>query len=222
MKTLFLMQRSRSNKTTKALYEFSKDPENTLFVSNHPKIQNIFLEEFQRNFITAQNFEVHLLGRDFKNFILDDFMYFKNRDIVYNLIRSICPENVYIFSTSDKIYSKEVFDFVKGVKKIMGYNEISESYLRNQKFNEKEQLEFIKKQIYDLYYNFITDEDTTIIDNDFSIDYKNDAHLLYELGEEQYKIQVQNIYLQPEEFLFNRLFGKPDKLFCDKFNFGKK
>ena len=57
------------------------------------------------------------------------------------------------------MYDKKIFDFVKENKRTTSYQDLL------QKYGDK-LTEYIEKQIYDLYYNFLTDDDTILIDVD--------------------------------------------------------
>lgn len=191
MRKVFLMQPRQSGKTTKAMYEFAKDPDNTIFVTHsYEMIKHIHnrVGGDIKNFTTSNQFIKKIIGRRPKNIILDEYMFFKNRDEVYNQIQVIRPENVYIFSTSDKLYDKKLFDFVKENKRTTSYQNLL------QKYGDK-LTEYIEKQIYDLYYNFLTDDDTILIDVDFCGNMKDRSDLIGILGKEQYGIQIINSYL---------------------------
>lgn len=163
MRKVFLMQPRQSGKTTKAMYEFLKDPDNTFFVTHDDDMVEYIHNRVGgnlKNFASSNQFKYKILGRRPKNIILDEYMFFENRDEIYKKIHVIKPENVYIFSTSDKLYDKKIFDFVKENKRTTSYQDLL------QKYGDK-LTDYIEKQIYDLYYNFLTDDDTILIDVDF-------------------------------------------------------
>ncbi|MFA5297857.1 MAG: hypothetical protein WC389_06570 [Lutibacter sp.] len=191
MRKVFLMQPRRSGKTTKAMYEFVKDPDNTIFVThNYDMVKYIHnrVGGNLKNFTSSNQFKNKIIVRRPKNIILDEYMFFKNRDEIYKEIQVIQPENVYIFSTSDKLYDKKIFDFVKENKRTTSYQDLL------QKYGDK-LTDYIEKQIYDLYYNFLTDNDTILIDVDFGGNMKDRSDLIGILGKEQYGIEIINSYL---------------------------
>jgi hypothetical protein len=191
MRKIFLMQPRQSGKTTKAMYEFAKDPENTIFVThNFDMVKHIHnrIGGNIKNFTSANQFHNKIIGRRPKNIILDEYMFFKNRDEIYKEIQVIQPENVYIFSTSDKLYDKQILDFVKENKRTTSYQDLLIKY--GDKLTE-----YVEKQIYDLYYNFLTDDDTILIDIDFGGNMKDRSDLIGILGKEQYGIEIVNSYL---------------------------
>jgi hypothetical protein len=55
--------------------------------------------------------------------------------------------------------------------------------------------DYTKKQIYELYYNFLTDNETLLIDFDFSSSIKDMSHLINIIGKERYDIEINNCYL---------------------------
>lgn len=191
MKKVFLIQPRQSGKTTKAMYEFVKDPDNTIFVTHsYDMVKHIHdrVGGNIKNFTSSNQFKNKIIGRRPKNIILDEYMFFKNRDEIYKEIQVIQPENVYIFSTSDKLYDKKLFDFVKENKRRTSYQDLLKKY--GDKLTD-----YIEKQIYDLYYNFLTDDDTILIDFDFSVNMKDRSYLINILGKEQYGIEIINSYL---------------------------
>ncbi len=191
MKKVFLIQPRQSGKTTKAMYEFVKDPDNTIFVTHSYDMVKRIHDRVGgniKNFTSSNQFKNKIIGRRPKNIILDEYMFFKNRDEIYKEIQVIQPENVYIFSTSDKLYDKKLFDFVKENKRRTSYQDLLKKY--GDKLTD-----YIEKQIYDLYYNFLTDDDTILIDFDFSGNMKDRSELIGILGKEQYGIEIINSYL---------------------------
>lgn len=191
MRKVFLMQPRQSGKTTKAMYEFVKDPDNTIFVThNYDMVKHIHdrVGGNIKNFTSSSQFSNKIIGIRPKNIILDEYMFFKNRDEIYKEIQVIQPENLYIFSTSDKLYDKKLFDFVKENKRTISYHGLLEKY-------RDKLTQYIEKQIYDLYYNFLTDDDTILIDVDFGGNMKDRSDLIGILGKEQYGIEIINSYL---------------------------
>jgi hypothetical protein len=159
MNKYFFLQPRRSGKTTMALYEFSKDPENTIFVSpNTASVEYLKCKvnkEYVSNFISSSRFIDFIKGRSVKNLILDEYLFFKNNKEIYKNITLIQPENIYIFSTPYRIYDKEIFELVKNHKKNYSVQELSKflSHPSSEKIDELDEL----------YYNFISDEDTKLI-----------------------------------------------------------
>lgn len=191
MRKVFLMQSRQSGKTTKAMYEFSKDPNNTIFVApNYSTVEYIRNKVGGniKNLTTSEQFINKIIGRKPKNIILDEYMLFKNRDEIYEQILVTRPENVYIYSTSDKLYDRELFNFVKQNKHKTSYQDLLSKY-------DGELTEGIEKQIYDLYYNFLTDHDTILIDIDFNQNKEDRSDLINILGKDKYDVEILNSYL---------------------------
>lgn len=175
MRKIFLIQPRQSGKTTKAIYEFIKDPENTMFVTHNYDTVKLIHSRVGgniKNFTSANEFHNKIIGRRPKNIILDEYMLFNNRDEIYEEIQIIEPENVYIFTSADKLYNEKIFNFVKQNKRNTSYVNL----LLKLSDNNIPHIEHIEKQVYDLYYNFLTDEDTIIIDFDLSGKTKNKYH----------------------------------------------
>lgn len=185
------MQPRQSGKTTKAIYEFLKDPTNSLFVTHNTQTVKYICDKIHKNnenIISSNQFVKHVFGRRPKNIILDEYMLFNNTYEIYKTIKSVQTDNVYIFTTSNKSYDKNLFDFVKKYKQTMAYNDLLLKYGNNL-------TDYIKKQIYELYYNFLTDNETLLIDFDFSSSIKDMSHLINIIGKERYDIEINNYYL---------------------------
>jgi hypothetical protein len=196
MKKTFLMQPRQSGKTTKAMYEYLKDSENTVFVCMN---YNLARETCKRvggelkHFISSESFELKLRGCNPKNIILDEYMLFSNKDKIYKIIQELSPENVLVFSTSNKTYSKKLFDLVKNNKKEKTFVEILELYEKENNGIPKE----INDEIYELYYNFLTDSDVKLIDKDLlNLPFLEKEDIFSLIGEKNYKLEILNQYLQ--------------------------
>lgn len=75
MNVTYLIQPRGSGKTTKAMYEYMKDPANTIFVThdmNTSKYVRSIVGGNFKNFISCDNFICSMRGRRPKNIILDD------------------------------------------------------------------------------------------------------------------------------------------------------
>lgn len=195
METTFLIQPRQSGKTSKALYEYLKAPKDTIFVvHSDPMISfiQIFFGINTKNFTTPKNINriVNKRGSKPKNIILDEYMYFDKKDVVWSDVWNISPENLYIFSTSDKAYSKELFDFVKENKpKTYNYEGLLKKYgniLSKQ----------VEDEMYELYHNFLTDENTRLIDTNLCTSKDDLVNMKNVLGKERYNIEVLNKYLK--------------------------
>lgn len=192
MKKFFFMQSRRSGKTTKAIYEFSKDPENTLFVTHSFDSAKLIKDSVNSvNVISASQLKNNTLGYRPKNIILDEYMFFENKAEIYDIVNNyIQPENLYVFSTSDKIYNLEIFNFVKNNKQKMTFHDMLLNYPRLTKD--------ITKQIHELYHNFLTDSDVKVIENNKSFDKEkvDNVYQIVSMGFENYGIQFLNSYLK--------------------------
>lgn len=188
MKKIFLMQPRQSGKSTKAMYEFAKDPDNTLFVTFNTEAAQYahkIIGGKSNSFTTPKNIHDKIYSLKPRNIILDEYMFFKDKHKVYNAIKSSQVENLYIFSSSDKMYTKDLFDFVKSNKPTKSYQDLV--------FENKG---LFAQEIYDLYFNFLTDEDTVILDKEINPNAQDKSDMLYILGPERYDIEIKNIYLK--------------------------
>lgn len=176
------MQPRRSGKTTNAIIEYKKDPLNTLYITcNSAMTKSLFPKV-----ISSKSFNHSIIGKRYKNIILDEYMFFNNKEEIYNKINQLDIENLYIYSTSDKIYSNELFDFIKYNKPNFSYNNLLLKY--KSEFNTIDENKFN-----DLYFNFITDYDTKLIEYGIC---NHNSHLFNLLELDTYNVEVLNWYLQ--------------------------
>lgn len=182
------MQARQTGKTSKAVYEYLKDPLNTIFiVRNDVNKEHIInkLGDKNANVLTEDEFLTELKYISY-NVILDEYMFFKRKKDVYEKMNSYSPNNLFIFSTSDKVYKKDIFDFVSDLKKTLLFKEYS-----GIKTDE------VIKEIEDLRYNFLTDPDTVLIDTYYGspITFKYTESQLKEMYGKTYDLEILNKYL---------------------------
>jgi hypothetical protein len=114
---------------------------------------------------------------------LDEYLFFENKEDVYKEVYGSGFENIYVFSTSNKIYDKRLFNNIKRYKKDYSYEHMVDLHKSN----------FSRQEVYELYYNFLTDSDFKIIDTYKHT--KDRQDLIHILGEESYRTEVLNNYL---------------------------
>ena len=206
MKKYFYIQPRESGKTHKAIYEFLKEPEETLLVFPTERLAQENREDYgYDNIIGVNKLGNKISGgvlSKIKRIILDDYMLYEVKVKIYEFINKFCSrflEEIYIFTTFDKRYNRDLFNIIKKIKKD-GY--IIQDLLETQILNFRLILDENSMQdIKDLYYNFVTDSDTKVIDTNLSINkgYKDEDYkefLFRELGSERYKLEILNEYLK--------------------------
>lgn len=204
MEKIFLMSPRQSGKTDKALYEYLKDPENTIFISPNLQCAQMSCSKIngnKNNFISFGNLENKLVGKRPKTIILDEYMIWGKKEKINSLINYLNPERLLIFSTSDKIYRQEVFDYVKKYKYDFAFYVLESKFLNEYpQFNGNKE---VLSQLFELYYNFITDNDIKLINSGF------DSGILYKegikeiLGDYRFRLEILNEYLTDEEIQNN-------------------
>jgi hypothetical protein len=182
MNKYFFIEPRQTGKTTRAVYEFLKEPETTLFVTyNMGGVKHIrellgkqYQYRFEQNICTSEQFiqGEFLRGKRFTKVILDEYLFFNKKDKFYKHFYSFpTVENVkelLIYSTSNKIYDRRLFDFVVENKKKSGWGlpQILGFYI-NEVLNihnaPPTQLKIIESELSDLYYNFLTDHNIKIV-----------------------------------------------------------
>lgn len=183
MKKIFLINPRQTGKTTKAIYEYLKSPSDSIYVNiTHSTCYELCdkIDGVKNNFIRYDDLSSKLKGRKINNLILDDYLQYNNKEKIYEFINMLDIENLFIFSTSNKCYSKELIDYIKYNKYIYTFEEICEK----KKYNEDD--------IYELYYNFLTDNDITIIDKE--LNHYNKKYLMSIIGKDAYNVEILNQY----------------------------
>lgn len=202
MRKIFLINPRQSGKTDKAIYEFLKDPDNTIFVCHNPNLKDFLCKrinaspKLRKNFISAaqpNRFAYAMKGKQPKNIILDEYMFFENKREIYDHIMMLRPENVYIFSTSDKMYDAEIFEFVKNNKQNYSLVDLIDLY-KEKKYKFYHKWREVEKEIVELYYNFLTDYDTLLIDHNFTNRNMENNVNKFGMSEREYATQFMNKY----------------------------
>ena len=194
MNKYFLMQPRQTGKTTKAIYEFLKHPEESLFVV--PKLEMIkpiydIIGQKFNNIISENMFETFIRGKRYKTLILDEYMFFSNSNKrnIYNQYHYLKPDNLYIFSTSDKKYDLKIIDFIKEHKKNFPLTDL----INNYQIKTNDISEASESEITELYYNFLTDDHIILADYKLKY-YKDRSDLENIIGKERFDIEINNNY----------------------------
>lgn len=198
-KTFFVGNR-QSGKTTKAVYEFMKNPEETILVcpnsqSRKELLQRLGSAEFEKNIIPNDPSETFFRGRKAKRMVYDEYlmMDYETRNYFHKMTIPIGVEEIFCFATPQELYDKNLFDFVVNMKK-----EKRNLFLDNQYdlcINELvlemtdptiRTPDYIEAEILELFHNYLTDPDTKIIHHQYLMNEK--------IG------NLQNISYFPDEY----------------------
>lgn len=177
MKKYFHISNRNSGKTNLAVYEFLKDPDNSLLIN----FKSESLDKIKKSGIIEKKHLNNLIFRlpnidlnNYKRFIFDDYL-FLSVDIREQFIQKINEspaEEIYCFSTPKILYDKKMFYFVKEMKKNKTDFSSKEWLERNEVLVEindptiKTKLQ-VREELCDLFANHLTDPETTIINNKF-------------------------------------------------------
>jgi len=167
MKKTFVLTPRKTGKTKLAKYEYLKDPRKTIYVAYNVETANSIASEINSNnftnFISPNKLEKTINGDDKnKNIILDEYLMFDSMFEVNQVINKFSYKinNLYIFSSLHKKYSRVLFEFVYHNKKSnCSFDDLLLIYLKK--------LNYISKDTYinlfELYHNFLTDSNTYLI-----------------------------------------------------------
>ena len=159
MKKYFYLQPRQSGKTTIALYEYLKNPDETLFVVHNTNAVRYICDIINgdlNNFVSSKEILKRLRGRKIKRIILDEYLFFDNIKELYLELSVLDIEELLIFSSYKVLYPNFLFEFVKRNKN-SSYHDVCSLFTKTHKHS-------INEQISDLYFNFITDQDMNLIE----------------------------------------------------------
>jgi len=184
MKTILISNR-QSGKSHLASYEFLKSPDNSIFIThNSNSYRNFsFYPEYKNHFF-SQNSKFR--GKyDFliNRVIMDEYLLFdvKNRQYLRGALGSLGVREYFIYSTPNKMYDKDDFDFIKKYKESHLYfdkdDKLIKKYISDKlsgiinlyttikEYNER--FDEVYDNLYCLYHSYLTDPNVNIINNDY-------------------------------------------------------
>lgn len=192
MKILAIHPR-QSGKTTKAIYEFNKDPHGTLFLCHNDRMVKHIRTNFNlshKNIIIVNKVirgEIRLQG--FRRIIIDEYLFLslKEKKELYKALLNFGRE-INIFTTADKTYDEVLINRIKAFdKQIISSDEIS--VVLYKKYGVKYNID----EIDELYYNFITDNDCYITTD---VNYETKETYRDFMGDEIYDLYVLNKFFK--------------------------
>lgn len=177
MNKIFHISNRNSGKTSLAVYEFLKDPENSLLINSSEqsyesiKKTGILDEKYLENFILKTP---DINSVNYKRIIFDDYLFLTVdlREYYSKKFDNEKIKEIICFSTPKILYSKKMYNFVKEIKIESKNLDLKDWLDKNELLLEindpsiKTKYE-VKRELYDLYFNYLTDPDTVIIKHDF-------------------------------------------------------
>lgn len=180
VKKYFFISNRQSGKTTMALYEYLKDPENTVLVctdgsTRDSAVKRSGIEPSKcKNVISADRLSIR--GKKIKRLIFDEYLFidYEKRLKLHASLMPLGIEEIICFSTPERLYDKNVFEFVVELKKE------KRTLAFDVKFNKKfcfsdvlieitdpmiKTSDKIREEMFELYHNYLTDPDTVLIHN---------------------------------------------------------
>jgi len=156
----------RSGKSLLAEYEFSKDPDKTMFIGyNQNHLEHIdSFKNNKKNFFTMRS---NFRGFKFEKAVIDEYLLFDLEGLknAYQNLSLLGVENVFIFSSIDEVIENE-FNFIKKCKSTGLYwksdldHDLYPVWLQQELINNKPAAE---ERLDKLHYNFLTDKDSVLI-----------------------------------------------------------
>ncbi len=197
---VFIMPR-QSGKTTKIITEFLKDPHNSIIVvPNQESVKHIIKTINKQSDINNKILlcRIRSVSSDFlpnikaKNFFLDEYLGWPQPFIEkFNLDRSFLSSEdaiIKIFTTSKKLYSRNLFDRVKQIRQ-----EGESIYSLANKFENP-----VREEIIELYCNLITHPNATINAIDYNLERSNKINNAEDFKEKIRKFGIINISVNYE------------------------
>lgn len=181
MKKYFFLSNRQSGKTRYAIYELLKEPEKTLLIVGNNKMRNHLIEletiplNYLKRIIIPEELSNAIQNNNgIERIIYDEYLYLnvKTRSEIINKISNLNLNEIFCFSTPNQLYDSEIYDFVKKVKKDNRFLVLDEFLNKKELLIELNDLKIktrnqITNDIWELYYNHITDPETVIIHNKF-------------------------------------------------------
>jgi len=207
MKYLYIQPR-QIGKTTLAIYEYLKNPKESLLIfCNNDMVNNVKKKlvlnghNDTNNIITQNQIITKIRGKRYKNLILDEYFFFtkKNKREIYENLYLMDLENVIAYTTSDKLYSSVIIDYIRLEKHNYSYTELFNLFIEKHPsyINEfiKSGIDF-KENFNDLYYNFLTDKDFIIMDKSIRLGGNiNKNNMKKILNPKEYQIEIENNFI---------------------------
>ena len=199
-----------SGKTTNAVNKFEESPDNSILVV---RTEQLAAELRKSVGIKTENIisSIALLKMkdwelDGVNLIMDDYLSFNDLPYLHSKITESCRLNrIDIFTTPSKIYDRKLFEFIKKFKQgtipcidsacMVGY---IEQLMGNRKDDECSIIPS-NNEFEELFYNLITDPDCRLYKEEADYSPETKSSLYQSMSKEQYKIQVNCMFLTDEE-----------------------
>jgi len=179
MKIYYNLQNRQSGKSQRLIYEFLKDPENTIVLSRTEKCakhlwKRMGMNKYKIRFISALSHNSKSKFKDVKRILIDEYSIYKHKvkkeiDYVRQILEMYVGEEIILFSTPNKIYNHNLILLIKQCK---SYNY---SYNESERFLSKT-FEFNRDDILEYWYDLITSPQTIIINNEALNNYENYFH----------------------------------------------
>jgi hypothetical protein len=200
MKTKFYMTPRQVGKSTKTIYEYEKDVDDTLIVMHNEKSIKHHQKKFNsnpKNLISSATFRRFTSGKKFKTIILDEWCFFPNKKEIYEHIKTLNPDNLIIFSTPNRFYDVDVFNYVKECKK--------NNFTLNMTLDKIMGMFMIydKLEVEDLYYDFITDPDVDLIKTNFGVIMEDREQFKESMGLSKFELQINGNFFKKTEIVYD-------------------
>lgn len=165
-----------------ALYEYLKDPENTVLVCHDNNMRGNAVKRSGiepsrcKNIISADSLTVKGRGKRIKRLIFDEYL-FIDYEKRFNIHASLVPmgiEEIICFSTPERLYDKSIFEFIVQLKKDRRILAFDKKFNKEICFSDMlveitdpiiKTSDSIKEEMFELYHNYLTDSDTVLIHN---------------------------------------------------------
>ena len=191
----------QSGKTKMAIGRYFEDPDDSILVFfNQQHLEHHIrrlpkLRKTGVNITTSEKLRGYLEGRNISKFIFDEYYYYSEevkREIV-NLIHNFKIRDVYVFSSSDKLYNEGVVNYIRKYRDKIGfdYESIYDALSFLKGLNESEVASY--------YNNLLCLSNCTVIDKwDLDINIEMIEKDPY-IRDEIYKLDIGEYYESSEK-----------------------
>lgn len=219
VKTLYITGR-RNGKSSKARYEFLKNPESTAFITESRELGFHALGSKYRDHIydVKTNLCSKLRGCYYTRFIVDEYLLIKkiHRTRLYEAVATNNRlRELLLFTSPDDLYPAGLLQTITEHKTAgIGYAESEAAYIKSllkliSAGALRENLDNLLDTYRSIYYSYITDPDTIIIHEEVKNPVLNESDYYYH--KETYHSEVLGRYIIEEDsdlFIFQENRGK--------------
>ncbi len=187
MKLYFNIRNRQSGKSSTLIYEYLKSSEDTFIITRDIRASHYYIEKIGlKNTLSIGQLD-KLKRKEIKRLLIDEYLFFneKQKEDLNKIIN--CYEEVFLFSSSNKIYNSVLLSLIKQCKEKGYNNKILKDYFG-----------FKSSDIFEYWNNLLTHPDIKIINhrnlNNLNYLYKA-KKICDKFSKEQFETEILGQYI---------------------------